>query len=235
MPARRPRPAVEYRRFPDPTRENPGRDVVMCMNAQKPGPSSPIPIAPPLRHLCLIDGAHRPPTTMTQRPERTHDMTRTFILAAAASAAAALSLTAPAVAQDGLSLAERAALQSALSSDDHIQARAIRQGATGIGSTVALSSKNDPSAIARAEAAALRSARSSDDHKQAAFIEDGGLRQGARTSAATAAPSDNAALAAVAGVEPGVYSTAELSALIAARNDDDHTRVRFILNGGLRD
>lgn len=160
-------------------------------------------------------------------------MTRSFILAAAA----ALALTAPATADttaDDLTLAERAALQSALASDDRAQVRAIRAGNSGIGSNVALSSKNDPTAVARAEAAALNAARQDDARAQVDFIEDGGFRSGARTSAANGAPSGNAALAATAGVEPGVYSTAELSALISAQAGDDRQRVRFILDGGMR-
>lgn len=46
--------------------------------------------------------------------------------------------------------------------------------------------------------------------------------------------SNDAQLAARAGVQPGAYSVAELNALIDARKDGDANAVAFILNHGLR-
>lgn len=53
----------------------------------------------------------------------------------------------------------------------------------------------------------------------------------AGTAGAFAADSGNDQLALQAGVEPGVYSTAELSRIIQARQTNGDGRVEFILTG----
>ncbi len=79
----------------------------------------------------------------------------------------------------------------------------------------------DAGSYSTAELVALRSAMENDNQAAANFILNGGADR-------TASDIGSAQLAASVGVEPGVYTTAELVALKSAMDSDDQSAVRFI-------
>ncbi|WP_227284160.1 hypothetical protein [Boseongicola sp. H5] len=82
-----------------------------------------------------------------------------------------------------------------------------------------------------AELIQLRSALENDDHSHVAFLLNGGSETISTQSFAAPAFA-NAQLAASLGVDAGDYTLAELIQLRSALENDDHSHVAFLLNGG---
>ena len=87
----------------------------------------------------------------------------------------------------------------------------------------------EPGVYSTAELIALRSAIEGDDHAQANAIRAGG--NNGFTASTKSATSSSAQLAGSVGVEPGVYSAAQLIALRSALESDDHAQANAIRKG----
>ena len=78
----------------------------------------------------------------------------------------------------------------------------------------------------------LLEAQRDDDTARAAFIMSQAGQNGViRSDMGAGSVSNDAQLAALAGVEPGVYTINELQRLIEAKADNDNQEVNFILSG----
>ncbi len=78
----------------------------------------------------------------------------------------------------------------------------------------------------------LRDAQRDNDQERISFIlSQAGTGTVTRSDMGSSEISQNAQLAASAGVAPGLYTTGELQVLIEAKRDNDIERARFILSG----
>ncbi len=99
----------------------------------------------------------------------------------------------------------------------------------GASDQLALSLGVDPGMYSTAELASLADAREAGDIQRERFILGGG---GEILSTQSYGDRPSAQLAMGLGVEPGMYSTAELAGLAHARGQGDIQREKFILGGG---
>ena len=91
----------------------------------------------------------------------------------------------------------------------------------------------EPGVYSTAELAELKHARANDDHATVFEITRRGGTEVGRGVSSKSFDAGSAQLARSLGVEPGRFSTAELATLKSAVDSDDHSTIRFILDGGL--